>query len=178
MEFISVYIQISEYSDPNVPPRNVLKKMFPTKTFDPACLFPVSLATYNQWVTEQMKEYNLRQMNLKSIEIERSRFPDLNDTQNENNDKDGLFLDPNDFCYRLKLEDTYFGIEPKKANTTRRCVYDFSLCDCKNQHQPSYLFKKQIKLKENFGPKLVNPNSFEFKSFQNMIEKKVIYTYP
>ena len=150
--------------------------MFPTKTLEPACLFPISLATYNQWVTDQMKEYNLRQMNLKSTEIERSRFPDLNDTQDENNDKYGLFLDPNDFCFRQKLENTYFGIETKKAQTTRRCVYDFSLCDCNNQ--PSYLFKKQIKLKEIFGPTFFNPNSLEFKSFQNIIEKKVIYRYP
>ena len=150
--------------------------MFPTKTLEPACLFPVSLATYNLWVTEQMKEYNLRQMNLKSTEIERSRFPDLNDTQDENMDKDGLFLDPNDFCFRLELEDNYFGIETKKAQTTRRCIYDFKVCDCNNQ--PSYLFKKQIKLAEIFGPRFVNPNSSDFKSFQNMIEKKVTYRCP
>ena len=42
------------YFDPKVPPRNVLKKMFPTKTFEPACLYPVSLTTYNHWLTEQI----------------------------------------------------------------------------------------------------------------------------
>ena len=147
--------------------------MFPTKTLEPACLFPVSLTTYHQWLTEQMEGYNTRQINLKSLEIDRSKFPDTNNTKDDKNDDDDdeFFLKPNDFCFRLKLQDGYFGIEAKKAQTTRRCIYDFSLCDCKKK--PSNHFKKQIILQQRFDPRFIYANSPEFKSFRYDVEKKV-----
>ena len=141
------------------------------KTFEPSCLFPVPLKTYNHWVFEQMEEYNIRQINLKSLELDRSRFPDTNDTMNDKNENNQIFLDPNGFCFRLKLQDTYFGIETKKAKSTRRCVYDFNLCDCKKW--PSNLFKKQMKYKGRFDARFIYANSPEFKLFRYIVEQKV-----
>ena len=129
------------------------------------------MKTYSQWVFEQMEEYNIRQTNLKSLELDRSRFPDTNGTKNVKKENDQQFLDPNDFCFRLKLQGTYFGIEAKKAESTRRCVYDFRLCDCKKR--PSNLFKKQMKYNGRFDVRFIYANSPEFKSFRSIVEQKV-----
>ena len=161
---------IEGYRNPAVPSRETLKKMFPSKKFEPECLFPVTFETYNQWLSVQSVEYATRQKNLNASYYNISSIYKTNTTDQK--EEVEIFLEPTDFCFRMETKKKYFGIETRKAKTNQRCVYDFSLCSCKKK--PSNILKKQFMYQARFNEGMIHPNTPEFRSLRYTVEKKVL----
>lgn len=146
--------------------------MFLDKKLEPACLFPVTFEDYKQWLSVKLENYASRQRNLDASSMSEINSTSSNAATDENPINELLFLEPNEFCFRIELENTYFGIQPKQSAESRRpCVYDFSLCNC-NKPAADRL-NKQIKYKAAFKEQMMHPNSPEFRLLRYSVEKEV-----
>ena len=149
--------------------------MFPEKMLDPACLFPVTIETYNDWVSSQTEKYTTRQMNLNNEIIYRNTSHNGNDTEEElgTTELNKVFLEQNEFCSTLDLEQEYYGVKPTEEKVDGKIGYRYSLCPCNGT--PSARIRKQIKYKVDFDSRMVYPTSPEFKEVKMEVEKKVLW---
>ena len=146
--------------------------MFPDRKFDPACLYPVTLEKYNQWVSSQVKQFAIRQMNLNTSYQITHNFTDVVKEEDQN-ETGKFYLKPKGFCFRLELEHEYYGIQPIEKRTNPGFSYDYSICICNKR--PSFRFQKQMKYKTNFESNMIYATSSEFKKLKHVVEKKVIF---
>ena len=148
-----------------VPPRNVLKKMFPEKKLEPACLVPVSLSDFTSWLETMKEDYERRQANVGNILLNSTN----SDEQTSNRKKRSTFVRPDEFCYTLvpSNERTY-GINPKQQGNSLDAAI---LCECAGA--PWTRVRKQIKYKYCYSENLVDPKNDEFKMLKLEIEKHV-----
>ena len=167
-------INVAGAQDPLVPPRAVLKKMFPGRIRKPACLHPISYENYYQLLSAKLTEYAARQLNL-NASYNKTTFPLESPDRNIKPDMENLFIESNDFCFRMEFGNHYFGIRPTKLDRQRRCDYEFSLCNCNKTL--SARFKKQIKYKYKFVERMAIASSPEFRTLRYEIERKVIVYY-
>ena len=160
--------------DPLVPPRAVLQKMFPAQIRKPACLHPISYEKYYQLLSKKLTAYAARQLNLNASYNE-TTFSLESPDRNIKPDMEYLFIESNDFCFRMEFGNHYFGIKPTKLDRQRRCDYEFSLCNCNKTL--SARFKKQIKYKYKFVERMAFASSPEFRTLRYEIERKVLVYY-
>ena len=160
--------------DPLVPPRAVLKKMFPGQIQKPACLRPIYYEAYYPLLTKKLTAYATRQLNL-NASYNATAFPLESPGRNIKHGMENLFIESNDFCFRMEFGNHYFGIRPTKLNRQRRCDYEFSLCNCNKTL--SARFKKQIKYKYKFEERMAFASSPEFRTLRYEIERKVLVHY-
>ena len=167
-------VNVAGAQDPPVPPRAVLKKMFPGQIRKPACLHPISYENYYQLLSAKLTEYAARQLNL-NASYNKTTFPLESPDRNIKPDMENLFIESNDFCFRMEFGNHYFGIRPTKLDRQRRCDYEFSLCNCNKTL--SARFKKQMKYKCKFVERMAVASSPEFRTLRYEIERKVMMYY-
>ena len=147
-----------------MPPRDVVKRMFPEKKLDPACLVPISLSDYNSWLETMKKEYETRQANVGNI-------PSANETSSSSRRKRNanVVVKTNEFCATLiPTTDRTYGINPKQQGNTLNAAI---ICECKGA--PWKTVRKQIKYLYCYSENLVDPKNDEFKNLKSEIEKHV-----
>ena len=158
-----------------VPPREVLKKMFPKKKLDPSCLVPVSLSDFTSWLKKMSDDYEQRKTNVGDV---------ANSTSNSDSGGGGgiavpggrkkrsTFVKPDEFCATLMPPNgVTYGINPKQQGNTLSAAI---ICQCDGA--PWKRVRKQIKYKYCYSENLVDPEKSEFKTLKMEIEKSVCFT--
>jgi hypothetical protein len=168
--FLHIVVCFLDIPEDGVPPRDVLKKMFPDKKLTPECVVQVSMTDFDGWVETMKTSYEERQTAVGNI---------INSTLNSNGGrrKRSTFVKPDAFCASLLPSNSWtYGINPKvQGNSIDEVKKAAIICECKNA--PWKRVRKQIKYKYCYSENLVDPKNDEFKSLKIEIEKNVSNIY-
>ena len=147
-----------------MPPRDVVKRMFPKKKLDPACVVPISLAEYTAWLETMQTDYEKRQGN-----VGNTLSNTTSSTPSSGRKKRSTFVKPDEFCATLEPTNAWtYGINPKQQGNTLNAAI---ICECKGA--PWKRVRKQIKYLYCYSENLVDPKNDEFKILKSEIEKHV-----
>ena len=163
---MSSYV-FSDIPEDGVPPRDVLKKMFPDKKLTPDCVVQVSMNDYTSWVETMKTNYEQRQVNVGN------NINSTNSNDRRRKRSTTTFVKPDTFCASLLPSNSWtYGINPKvQGNSIEEVKKAAIICECKNE--PWKRVRKQVKYKYCYSENLVDPKNDEFKSLKMEIEKNV-----
>ena len=158
-----------------VPPREVLKKMFPKKKLEPSCLVPVSLSDFTSCLKKMSDDYEKRKTNVGDIANATSSSASGGGggiAVPGGRKKRSTFVKPDEFCATLMPPNgVTYGINPKQQGNTLSAAI---ICQCDGA--PWKRVRKQIKYKYCYSENLVDPEKSEFKTLKMEIEKSVCFT--